>query len=85
MTPQSTAPTDIDEVIILRKQNRMSSNVRAAFGTREGRKKGRESFVGFLKANPFSPEMFVRFVSHLTGLLGAEEPQENNVLEKGFF
>ena len=29
--------------------------------------------------------MFVRFVSHLTGLLGAEEPQENNVLEKGFF
>lgn len=86
MTPQSTAPTDIDEVIILRKQKRMSSNIRAAFGTWEGRKKGREAFVKFLKDNPFSPEMFARFVKHLSGLLGTQEqPEENSVLIKGYF
>ena len=85
MTPTSTAPTSIDEVIILRKQKRMSSNIRSAFGTNEGRKKGRDAFVKFLKANPFRPEMFLRFVTHITGLLGVEAPQENVVLDKGFF
>src|SRR5258708_7890240 len=85
MTPQSTAPTDIDEVIILRKQKRLSSNVRQYFGTWEGRKKGRAAFIKFLMENPFRPEMFLRFVKHLNGLLGAEQPEEETVLTKGFF
>ena len=38
MTPQSTAATDIDEVIILRKAKRLSSNVRSAFGKYAGRR-----------------------------------------------
>jgi len=85
MTPQSTASTDIDEVIILRKQKRMSSNIRSGFGTSKGRKKGRNAFLKFLKDNPFRPEMFLRFVNHLTGLLGVEAPEENVVLDKGYF
>lgn len=85
MTPQSTAPTDIDEVIILRKQKRMSSNIRSNFGTYAGRKSGRESFLKFLQENPFNPDMFMRFVNHITGLFGIEEPEENTVLKQGFF
>lgn len=86
MTPQSTAPTDIDEVIILRKQKRMSSNVRSAYGTWAGRQKGRAAFVGFLSKNQFRPEMFLRFVNHIKATLGAGvEPQEDDVLDKGYF
>ena len=85
MTPQSTAPTDIDEVLILRKAKRMSSNVRSAFGLSAGRKNGRQTLLDFLNANPFRPEMFLRFVTHISGLLGAEEPVESNVLENGYF
>ncbi|HQU42203.1 MAG TPA: Bpu10I family restriction endonuclease, partial [Pirellulales bacterium] len=85
MLPQSTAPTDIDEVIILRKQKRMSSNVRASFGTSAGRKAGRKKFLKFLQDNPFNPDMFLRFVNHLSGLFGVEEPEENTVLKQGYF
>lgn len=85
MTPQSTAPTDIDEVIILRKQKRMSSNTRAMFGTYAGRKAGRDKYLKFLQENPFNPEMFLRFVNHITGLFGVEEPEENMVLKQGYF
>jgi len=85
MTPQSTAPTDIDEVIILRRAKRMSSNIRAAFGTWEGRKKGKDAFVKFLNDNAFRAEMFLRFVNHINGMMGAEEPQEVDVLSKGYF
>lgn len=85
MTPVSTAATDIDEVIILRKQKRMSSNVRSSFGSYEGRKKGREAFLNFLRANPFRPEMFSRFITHIAGLMKTNEPQEDDVLRRGYF
>ena len=85
MTPQSTAPTDIDEVIILRKQKRMSSNIRSSFGTHAGRKASREKFLKFLKENPFRPEMFLRFVNHLTAVFGVAEPEVNTVLQQGYF
>lgn len=85
MTPVSTAATDIDEVIILRKQKRMSSNIRSGFGTYEGRKRGRDALLKFLKDNPFRPEMFQRFINHIIIMMGAEEPQEEDVLSKGFF
>jgi hypothetical protein len=85
MTPVSTAATDIDEVIILRKQKRLASNVRSSFGSFEGRKKGREKFLNFLQANPFRPEMFSRFVSHIAGIMAPREPREDDVLNRGYF
>ena len=85
MTPQSTAATDIDEVIILRMAKRMSSNIRAAYGTWEGRKKEKEAFAQFLRSHPFRPEMFLRFVNHINGMMGEEEPQEEDVLKNGYF
>lgn len=85
MTPQSTAATDIDEVIILRKAKRLSSNVRGAFGKYAGRQSGRSGFVKFLQDHPLRPEMFLRFIDHIARLMQAEEPDEKDVLENGFF
>lgn len=85
MTPQSTSATDIDEVIILRKAKRMSSNVRSAFGKSAGRKKGRDALLNFLREHPFQPDMFLRFVSHITGMLDSQPPDESGALSRGYF
>lgn len=85
MTPQSTAATDIDEVIILRKAKRLSSNVRSGFGGYAGRQEGRDDYLNFLKSNPLHPEMFLRFINHIAALMRAEEPDEKGVLHNGFF
>lgn len=85
MTPISTATTAIDEIIILRKQKRLPSNMRRAYNTVEGRMLDRESFVEFLAQNPFSAEMFLRFLSHIARLLNDESPGERLVLERGYF
>jgi hypothetical protein len=85
MTPQSTAATDIDEVLILRKAKRMNSNLRANFGSAAGRRQNRSSYVAFLNANPFSSEMFLRLVGHIAGMLNVIDPGETSVLNKGYF
>jgi hypothetical protein len=85
MTPLSTAPTDIDEVIILRKAKRLSSNVRSKFGTAVGRQKNRDKYVEFLAKNPISTEMICRLVEHIRELMLNEAPIEDDVLKTGYF
>lgn len=85
MTPISTAATAIDEVIILRKQKRLSSNIRRAYNTAEGRKKNREAYVQFLSQNPFSPDTFLHFLKHIGELLNEADPGMGAVLERGYF
>lgn len=85
MTPQSTVSTDIDEVLILRKAKRLSSNVRSAFGSSAGRKNNRQAYLEFLSEHPFHPQMFLRLVTHIAGLLNSDAPDENDVLNDGYF
>ena len=85
MTPQSTVSTDIDEVLILRKAKRMNSNVRSAFGTAAGRKSNRQAYINFLSESPFHPEMFSRLVAHISSLLNSDPPDEDDVLNEGYF
>jgi hypothetical protein len=85
MTPVSTAATDVDEVIILRKSKRLGSNVRSNFGSAKGRKDSRAQYVTHLTNNPLRVEMFKRFLGHVRGLLQSEAPVESDVLSKGFF
>jgi hypothetical protein len=85
MTPVSTAATDVDEVIILRKAKRLGSNVRANFGSVQGRKSSRDKYIKYLNDNPLRLEMFQRFLGHVRGLLQSEAPVESDVLNKGFF
>lgn len=85
MSPVSTAPTDIDEVLILRKAKRISSNVRNTFSSYTGRIEKMDWYRGFLLSNPFSHEVFERFINHIEGLLNNQDPVESNVLEDGYF
>lgn len=85
MTPLSTATTDIDEIIILRKAKRLSSNVRKNFSNSYLRKECRESYHGYLISNPYSPKMFERFIEHIFALLDDEDLIEEDILELGYF
>lgn len=85
MTPLSTAPTDIDEVIILRKAKRLPSSVRKEFSTSAKRKGARAAYVRYLSENPFRVEMFQRLINHVRVLLRNDAPVESDVLELGYF
>jgi len=85
MSPQSTAPTDIDEIIILRKAKRLNSNVRSHYSSSEKRKDMRKEYLDFLNQNPFRVEMFQRFINHIRELIKNEQPVETSVLQVGYF
>jgi len=85
MTPTSTSGSDIDEVLILRKAKRLGSQVRSAFATREGRVAGREKYVEHQQRHPFAVEVFERFLLHVQALFEDREPDEADVLQRGYF
>ncbi len=85
MTPISTAGTDVDEVLILRKAKRLGSQVRSAFATSEGRIPRRAEYAKYLADYPFAPEVFERFLSHVKALLEDRDPDEGDVLGRGYF
>ncbi len=85
MTPISTAPTDIDEVLLLRKAKRIGSQVRRHYATYSGRQKAREEYAEFLRDNPFAPDVFTRLVRHIESVLNDHAPEEGNVLNGGYF
>ncbi|RKU35861.1 Bpu10I family restriction endonuclease [Candidatus Poribacteria bacterium] len=83
MSPISTNTTAIDEILILRKAKRLSSEVRRAFSSVGGRKENRGKFVQHLEHNPFSAEMFLRFSDHVRKIV--EESPENDIITRGYF
>jgi len=85
MTPISTAGTDVDEVLILRKAKRLGSHVRSEFSSREGRSSRREEYADYLKTHSFALDVFERFLVHVRGLLEDRDPDEGNVLSRGYF
>lgn len=85
MPPISTAITAIEEVIVLRKARRMSSNERATLSSSEGRKKYRDTYIQRLNENPLSVDSFARLLSHINRLLGGEKVDEREVLDRGWF
>ena len=85
MSPISSSLTAIDEILILRKAKRLSSNVRSAFSTAQGRKKNRNHFVNHLDDNSFAPAVFMRFLSEIEKMIGKDELDEKDVLSRGYF
>jgi len=83
MTPISTSSTAIDEIIILRKAKRLSSNVRSEFNESSKRKEKRTLFKDFLTSNPFTESMFKRFLDHIEVVLKNDD--ESEVLKNGYF
>lgn len=85
MSPISSSLTAIDEILILRKAKRLSSNIRKDFSTVNGRKENKDSFVSHLDNNPFAPEVFMRFLQEIEGMIGKDELDEYDVLSRGYF
>lgn len=85
MTPISTTTTDIDEILIIRKAKRISSNIRSKFSTSAGRISKREWYVNYLKSNPYATDIFKRYISHILSQLNNEELIEESVLDVGYF
>lgn len=82
MTPVSSATTDIDEVLVLRKAKRLGSGVRSNFSSSAGRKQEKDKFEAFLKENPHDVAVYTRLCSHIKALF---PKTENETLIKGYF
>lgn len=86
MSPIDTKLTPIDEVIVLRRNKRIRSNLRDEFGTADGRRKHRGRYESFLMENPLHIGGFERFLDHLNQTFPVESgPPEQLVLERGYF
>lgn len=85
MTPISTATTDIDEILIVRKAKRISSNIRKEFSTYAGRQKNRDWYVNYLTTHPYSVSVLKRFVDHIFSQMKNEDLIEESVLDVGYF
>jgi hypothetical protein len=85
MVPVSTAPTDVEEVLLLRKGRRLSANIRENFSSAARRKDFRQQYAEFLGRHPFRADVFQRWVNHVRALLADKVPVENHVLEQGYF
>lgn len=85
MTPQSTAATDIDEVLILRQCKRLGSQERGKFGTVASRAENRSRYADFLDASPFSEKVLTRFVEHIYSMIAPVDLVEDDVLGDGYF
>lgn len=85
MTPQSTAATDIDEVLLLRQAKRLGSQERSKFGTVSSRADNRSLYEDYLDQYPFSEPVLERFVEHVFSLVSPLDLVEDDVLKDGFF
>jgi len=83
MTPMSSRLTAIDEIIILRKAKRLSSNIRRHFNTAEGRRGNRNYFEEFIRSNPYRIDTLTRFATHIRDLI--VDTSEDEVLKRGHF
>ena len=85
MKPVSTAPTDIEEVLILRGARRLGAHVRKHYGSSKQRRARRDQYVEYLEKNPFRADVFRRWLDHIQALLVDDQPIETNVLSQGYF
>ncbi|MBN1487286.1 MAG: Bpu10I family restriction endonuclease, partial [Anaerolineae bacterium] len=83
MTPINTSTTAIDEILILRKAKRLSSNFRSRFNIAGNRHQHRTMFEEYLETNPFAIETFDRFLQHIQRMV--TDDIEESVLKRGYF
>ncbi|MBS3918444.1 MAG: Bpu10I family restriction endonuclease [Deltaproteobacteria bacterium] len=84
-TPVSITPTHIDDVLIVRKAKRMSSNVRQEYRSAKERKAHRGEYVVFLESAKYYADVFQRMIDKIQGLIDVADPEMDAVLKKGYF
>jgi hypothetical protein len=85
MTPVSIRSTQIDDVLIVRKAKRISSNIRQEFKTPTSRKEGRGNYEQFLEESQYQPDVFKRMVSKIQMSVDDSDPTIEKVLKQGHF
>jgi hypothetical protein len=85
MTPRSTTATYIDDVLIVRKAKRMSSNVRQEYRTAKDRKAHRNEYVKFLEGAKYHADVFQRMIDKIQATVDDTDPTAGNVLKRGYF
>lgn len=85
MTPVSIIPTHIDDVLIVRKAKRMSSNVRQEYRSAKERKAHREDYVEFLESAKYYADVFQRMIDKIQRVIDAAAPETDAVFKKGYF
>lgn len=85
MTPVSIISTQIDDVLIVRKAKRMSSNIRQEYRTPEERRFHRKEYVDFLDSSKYYPDVFQRMIDKIQALIDDTSPSTEKVLMRGHF
>ncbi len=85
MTPVSITSTHIDDVLIVRKTKRMSSNIRQEYRTADDRKAHRDEYINFLEAAKYHADVFQRMIDKIQAMVDDSDPTASKVLKRGFF
>ncbi|WP_354635274.1 Bpu10I family restriction endonuclease [Planktothricoides raciborskii] len=85
MTPVSLISTQIDDVLIVRKTKRMSSNIRQEYRTPEARRNHRQEYIDFLDSSRYYSDVFQRMIDKIQSLIDDTSPSMENVLNQGHF
>lgn len=85
MTPVSITSTHIDDVLIVRKAKRMSSNMRQEYRGAGERQQHRQEYLDFLDSSRYSADVFRRMIGKIQALVDDITPEVEKVLEQGYF
>jgi hypothetical protein len=85
MTPVSITSTQIDDVLIVRKTKRMSSNIRQEYRTAEARRKHRQEYLDFIESAKYYADVFQRMIDKIQSMVDATDPEIDKVLKQGHF
>lgn len=85
MTPVSITSTQIDDVLIVRKAKRISSNIRQEYRSTEARREHRQAYVDFLESAKYYSDVFQRMIERIQSMLDETDPEIDKVLGQGYF
>jgi hypothetical protein len=85
MTPVSITSTHIDDVLIVRKAKRMSSNVRQEYRSASERREHRDEYVKFVESAKYYADVFQRMIDKVQHLIDDAHPELATVLKTGHF
>jgi hypothetical protein len=85
MTPVSITSTNIDDVLIVRKAKRLSSNVRQEYRSAKERQENREAYAQFVESSKYYADVFQRMINKVQQIVNDTNPEMNTVLKRGYF
>ncbi|MFQ5873813.1 MAG: Bpu10I family restriction endonuclease, partial [Dehalococcoidia bacterium] len=85
MTPVSIISTQIDDVLIVRKAKRMSSNIRQEYRSAAERRRHRDEYAKFLDSSRYYTDVFQRMIDKIQRIVDDTDPSADKALKQGHF